>query len=469
MKLGRIGIVVLAATALGLQAQDSETLVDNTLQLRVTLSLDRTTYFPGEAAVLTLTVINPTAATLPVLAPFNSDTGCLNIFNIVGNQSPALMGSEIHCFLVDANTPTALLASSEQRQATLNSYDPFFDIGLPAMPAGMAVPTDAGYYMMRYSYGAQASAAWTVVSPHVEAVSVAQVQDGSYVDAASGDTLQYAQYMHAFALRWAGQSYICVTQSPTALNDPPRMNSNGDLVGDSPGPYIRVASSQNSIVSLTLTADPSGNLTLLWQDSAGSQQTLPLAMGPQPHFTGPVHVGMTPAWIAMSQSSSQQFTADVVGASNTNVNWSVSLGPDAPPGVSTGAISASGVYSSPSSVTVPYTASVTAQSQQDAAAVAVAFVRLIPPVSVGVAPATATINTPPASQTVQFTATVTGTPNTGVIWSLSGPGTISETGLYTAPATATAATVTVTATSQEDPARSASATITIHCTGSCGR
>jgi hypothetical protein len=61
-----------------------------------------------------------------------------------------------------------------------------------------------------------------------------------------------------------------------------------------------------------------------------------------------------------------------------------------------------------------------------------------------------------AGQTYQLTATVTGTSNTAVTWSLSGCtgancGTISSTGLYTAPSVLpAAASGTVTATSQAD-------------------
>lgn len=69
----------------------------------------------------------------------------------------------------------------------------------------------------------------------------------------------------------------------------------------------------------------------------------------------------------------------------------------------------------------------------------------------------------------QFTATVRNSTNSAVTWSLSGAGcsgascgTISSTGLYTAPAIApNPATVTVRATSVADVSKSASATITI--------
>ena len=67
------------------------------------------------------------------------------------------------------------------------------------------------------------------------------------------------------------------------------------------------------------------------------------------------------------------------------------------------------------------------------------------------------------SQTQTFTASVSGTSNQGVTWSLSpAVGSISATGLYMAPAAVPSPfLVTITATSVSDPTQSASATITI--------
>lgn len=69
-----------------------------------------------------------------------------------------------------------------------------------------------------------------------------------------------------------------------------------------------------------------------------------------------------------------------------------------------------------------------------------------------------------AGSSEQFFATVLGTADVDVIWSLaSGPGSIAEDGTYTAPATISADTVvaTVKATSKADPRASATATVTI--------
>src|SRR3989441_2385995 len=84
-------------------------------------------------------------------------------------------------------------------------------------------------------------------------------------------------------------------------------------------------------------------------------------------------------------------------------------------------------------------------------------------VSITILPASASVA---VGQTQQFTASVSGTSNTGVTWAVNGTiggnatvGTISSNGLYTAPNTP--ATVTVTATSTANTSKSASASVTI--------
>ncbi len=91
---------------------------------------------------------------------------------------------------------------------------------------------------------------------------------------------------------------------------------------------------------------------------------------------------------------------------------------------------------------------------------------VVVPVVVAVSPGTASLNT---GATQSFTATVSGTANTAVTWSVNSVvggdatvGTISAAGLYTAPATVpTPASVSVRATSVADPAVSAVAAVTL--------
>lgn len=90
-------------------------------------------------------------------------------------------------------------------------------------------------------------------------------------------------------------------------------------------------------------------------------------------------------------------------------------------------------------------------------------------VQIAIAPTTATV---PVGGTLQFSATLTNTNNTGVNWAVSGTGnvgSISSSGVYTAPQTVPSpATVTVTATSQADSNAKATATLTIVAAGQGG-
>ena len=83
-------------------------------------------------------------------------------------------------------------------------------------------------------------------------------------------------------------------------------------------------------------------------------------------------------------------------------------------------------------------------------------------VGVAVSPTSATLT---ANQTKQFTASVSGASNQAVTWSVSGAspaGTVSPTGLYTAPSSIPqTSVVTVKATSAADSTKSASAQVTL--------
>lgn len=79
-------------------------------------------------------------------------------------------------------------------------------------------------------------------------------------------------------------------------------------------------------------------------------------------------------------------------------------------------------------------------------------------ISVSVSPTTATVA---SGGTEQFSAQVTNTSNTAVTWSAAS-GTVSTTGLFTAPTVTATKTVTVTATSVADNTKSASATATVN-------
>jgi hypothetical protein len=156
--------------------------------------------------------------------------------------------------------------------------------------------------------------------------------------------------------------------------------------------------------------------------------------------------------VNLTTSQTQQFTATVTGTSNTKVTWSLN------PAV--GALSSTGLYTAPATINAGQSVIITATSVADASQSANASVNLLPPPVVKIGPTSVNLT---ASQTQQFTATVTGTSNTKVTWSLNPVvGALSSTGLYTAPETINAGqTVVITATSAADAAQSASSIINL--------
>src|SRR5262249_2521492 len=87
-------------------------------------------------------------------------------------------------------------------------------------------------------------------------------------------------------------------------------------------------------------------------------------------------------------------------------------------------------------------------------------INTLPVVAVTIRPGSATVS---AGHSQSFIATVTGTTNTAVTWSLGSPfGTISPDGVYTAPAPVSATQrVAVIATSAADPAAVGSVVVTV--------
>jgi hypothetical protein len=191
-----------------------------------------------------------------------------------------------------------------------------------------------------------------------------------------------------------------------------------------------------------------------------SQGTATVTIG----STTTVAVSVSPSSVTLAVKGQQQFTASVTGSSNTAVTWAVSgIGCV---GGSCGTISSAGLYTAPTTIPNPALATVTATSVADPtkSGSASVVIQSAASVSVRVSPSTAQVSTG-AQQ--QFNATVTGTTNTSVKWSLSGCsgsacGTISTSGLYTAPSSLPSPpTVKVTATSVAAPAVSGSATVTV--------
>ena len=179
-------------------------------------------------------------------------------------------------------------------------------------------------------------------------------------------------------------------------------------------------------------------------------------------------VATEPAETELRPGATVQFVAQVTGTASTAVTWSVEEADG-------GTVDASGRYTAPATegtyhVTAELnaTASTTGanllQVQASSAAkkksTSVVHVsRTASSVAVSVNPSGTTVA---AGSSAAFAATVTGTTNVAVTWSVAegaSCGTVNASGLYSAPTTG--ATCHVVATSQADTTRSATATVTV--------
>jgi hypothetical protein len=167
----------------------------------------------------------------------------------------------------------------------------------------------------------------------------------------------------------------------------------------------------------------------------------------------PITVAISPTTVSLLTGSTQSFGCTVTGSSDTACTWSVQEGSAG------GSVTSAGAYTAPSAAGTYH---VIATSHADSTKTATATVKVTappPPVTVSVTPASVTMS---ACQSVTLAATVSGSSNQAVTWSVqesSAGGSITAQGAYTAPSTG--GTYHAVATSAADPTKSQAATIVV--------
>lgn len=212
----------------------------------------------------------------------------------------------------------------------------------------------------------------------------------------------------------------------------------GDLVGNIYTAPPAIVTQQTVTVTATSLQDPS--------KSASATITL-----------RPVSLSVSPATASLSVLQTQVITPTLTGANNQQLTWTLTPSVGSITAATTG--NATNTYTAPGTITAQQVIRAEATSTADPSKKAAIDITLTP-VSISPSPAAVSLT---AGQTQQFTATVTGSSNTAVTWSRDpAVGTISATGLYTAPATITGRqTVTITATSNADATKTATMTVTL--------
>lgn len=191
-------------------------------------------------------------------------------------------------------------------------------------------------------------------------------------------------------------------------------------------------------------------LTLSFAGCSGLKSSDP------PPTATPVTVTLNQSAVSVAEGSTTQFTATIKGSTDTAVTWAV----DSKSGgnATVGTISSSGLYTAPAQ-TGSHTVTATSVAQNSSSAKAAVTVVS----GVAVSPSSSTLE---SGQTQQFNASVTASSNTAVSWSVDGipsgnstVGTITSSGLYTAPSSQ--GSHTITASSSVDTSANASASVAV--------
>jgi hypothetical protein len=171
------------------------------------------------------------------------------------------------------------------------------------------------------------------------------------------------------------------------------------------------------------------------------------------HGASGVAVTVTPGTASVSTNESQTFSASVSGTPDGSVTWAVQE-------TDGGTVNASGVYTAPSNAGTYH---LIASSNADPGAVNRATITVVPFSTVQVSPKTAVVQT---GLTTNFSATVGGTSDNTVVWSVAEGvqgGSVGSNGVYTAPSTP--GTYHVIARSHADSTKQDVATVTVSAPG----
>jgi hypothetical protein len=217
----------------------------------------------------------------------------------------------------------------------------------------------------------------------------------------------------------------------------------------------------------TFSTPSTVTVTCIAQANGTSSANVPVTL------SSGVAVSVAPASVNLQFGQTQQFTDTVTGSSNTGVTWQA--GGVAGGNSTYGTISSAGIYTAPTAAaSTPLAVTVSAVAKVDSSKSGIASIIVHGGIGVTLTPSPVSV---PTFGSQQFTAAVSGTPNTGITWEVNGvvggssqTGTISSTGLYSAPnsvpttssnSKTVPAAVTVTAVSQADSTATGNVTVTI--------
>jgi hypothetical protein len=250
-------------------------LLERTRRLKVSISLDRPTYLLGENIRIQITIQNPTALPLEVLAPFHCATGGINAYWLRDKQWQELLPEPFEFGTLADEPPVALIGGWQQLERSFESSD-----RLGCNPA-LVQPHFPGLYRIQYSYGGpqiefrvlEARLRDLVIVPLARSeVAVDDRTGEALLDPQTGKRVEYRREVRIAVLVAAGTYYLVVTKFGGIVDGSVRLAKDqllGFTVGSYLYPFVRIAESSEPILSPTASVDDAENLLLRWSTPDG--------------------------------------------------------------------------------------------------------------------------------------------------------------------------------------------------------
>jgi hypothetical protein len=273
------GLLILLATLVHSQST-AETpfdrlnrLIANYADLKVDISSDRTTYFPGEPGQITISIFNPTSAALEVPDVRNSGAQGFDLLLKGFMTKPGTDWStpQYPVGPPPLTVPSTFVQPGQRILLTFRTLDqnvqPWIDTG--------SMPSSPGPYRLAYRLGG--SVDFEVGAPLVEVAAMATLHrtrtywddDGNQISEPLAAVVLAAGLGGDHLLLIAGKDMPSTYQVETN----PDQTLDAAQVGQ---PWIRLRSVKSRITSLKATADASDLITIQYTTSDGTTQTVHL-------------------------------------------------------------------------------------------------------------------------------------------------------------------------------------------------
>jgi hypothetical protein len=261
-------------------------LVEDAKKITVTILMDRTTYFPGERYSVTLRVTNPTSSVLEIPDPFDIRGASTDLWSR-SDRWKTFLGSEwipeshhpnAQYRPMHVDPPSISIPAGHTIERTFESNDKLLGDVEPLIPRGK-VPFGPGDYRLVFNYPKPAQREFQVVAPLLEAIAKVPLDGVVTVVhvSPSGTTLtgrfarsEWKRRTFIAALGGDGAHWIVAAGTEAGVDFPAKPGAVLTLHQVARFSWlVRVARSNNPIVSISGVADAAENITITWTDSTG--------------------------------------------------------------------------------------------------------------------------------------------------------------------------------------------------------